>query len=70
MSDFVPAVRGYRPSRFAPFDEGLAHRESLRLANLERYIVRARAGMPIFDENEQLSLPSAPSDQPSGSQII
>ena len=57
MSDFVPAVRGYRPSRFAPFEDDLVQRETLRLTNLERYIVRARAGMPIFDDNDQLSFP-------------
>jgi hypothetical protein len=68
MSDTVPAIRGYRPSRFVPFDDGMAHRESLRLANLERYIFRARAGMPIFDENEQLSRPMAPPSQSHGSQ--
>lgn len=58
MSDAVPAMRGYRPSRLAPFEDDLAQRESIRLANLERYIVRARAGMPIFDEPELLMLPS------------
>jgi hypothetical protein len=67
MSDTVPAVRGYRPSRFAPLEDDLAQRETLRLVNLERYIVRARAGMPIFDENEQLSLPMIGQDQPEAS---
>jgi hypothetical protein len=68
MSESVPAVRGYRPSRFAPFDDDLAQREMLRLANLERYIVRARAGMPIFDENEHLSMTRP--DPPHGSHAV
>jgi hypothetical protein len=63
MSDFVPAVRGYRPSRFTPLEEDMVQRETLRLANLERYIVRARAGMPIFDDHEQLSMPMIGADR-------
>ena len=56
MSDPVP-VRGYRPSRFMPLEEDDDGRESVRLANLERYVVRARAGMPIFDEPIQAVFP-------------
>jgi hypothetical protein len=49
MSDPV-TVRGYRPSRRVPSEEGSEERERVRLANLERYMLRARAGLPIFDE--------------------
>lgn len=53
MSESGPVFRGYRPSRFAgsPSDDGYS--EMLRIANLERYIRRAQAGLPIFDDLSQ-----------------
>ena len=43
------AERAYRPSQFTRRDEfdELARRE--REENLSRYIVRAQAGLPLFD---------------------
>jgi len=31
----------------------------VRLANLERYVLRAQAGLPIFDDADDLKLPPA-----------
>ncbi len=70
MSDTVPAVRGYRPSRYSPFEDDVAQRETVRLANLERYIVRARAGMPIFDEPEHHSFPGTLGIEPGHSRAV
>ena len=58
MSD-PASVRGYRPSQVAPLDEENDEREVVRLANLERYISRAQAGLPIFDD--PVSVPLLPS---------
>lgn len=49
-------VRGYRPSRCMPCEEGGDERERVRLANLERYMMRARAGLPIFEEPGQAAV--------------
>lgn len=52
MSETMRVVRGYRPScTVRPETDERAH-EPARLANLERYMMRARAGMPIFDSDE------------------
>ena len=53
MFDPAPVVRGYRPSRVAPFDGDNEAREGIRLSNLERYVLRASAGLPLFEESGQ-----------------
>ena len=50
MSEYRSVLRGYRPSRLTRYDSGEDEAEVVRLANLERYIMRARAGLPIFDD--------------------
>ena len=63
MSD-PASVRGYRPSHRAPVDLENDEREVVRLANLERYVVRAQAGLPIFEDIGMVQL--APSRITSG----
>jgi hypothetical protein len=53
MSDLGPVFRGFRPSRVSPYSREDNFGEVLRLANLERYIRRAQAGLPIFDDTNQ-----------------
>ena len=50
MSEVFRVVRGYRPGRQSAEGPDLSGRESVRLANLERYVLRAQAGLPIFDD--------------------
>lgn len=57
MSDLYRVVRGYRPGRRSLDGPNVGGRESVRLANLERYVLRAQAGLPIFDDaDEAISL--------------
>jgi len=58
MSDPGFVVRGYRPSRAARSEEDDTGSDIVRLANLERYMLRARAGMPIFEEPGESGLRS------------
>jgi len=53
------SVRGYRPSRFAPSDGDGDEREVVRLSNLKCYMMRARAGVPIFEDAGSMALPAA-----------
>ena len=53
MSETFQVVRGYRPGRHSPEGPNLVSRESVRLANLERYVLRAQAGLPIFDDPDE-----------------
>ena len=57
MSD-PGSVRGFRPSSIVPYEEDCEARELVRLANLEKYVVRAKAGMPIFEEPTYVVFPS------------
>lgn len=50
MSEPGMVVRGSRPGRAIRRDAGDAS-EVIRLSNLERYVLRARAGLPIFDDS-------------------
>ena len=53
MSESGPVVRGYRPSCISGYEPDESEGEVIRLANLERYILRAQAGLPIFEEPGQ-----------------
>jgi len=53
MSEVFRVVRGYRPGRRSGDGPNLSGRESVRLANLERYVLRAQAGLPIFDDADE-----------------
>ncbi len=47
-------MRGFKPSYFQPAPEELhADLERAKEANLRRYVERVRAGLPLFDEDEQ-----------------
>ena len=59
MSETLRVVRGYRPGRRSAEGPNLGGREAVRLANLERYVLRAQAGLPIFDDADDLKLPPA-----------
>ena len=52
MSDVVRFERGCRPGRRAFDMPNNSGREAVRLANLQRYMLRAQAGLPIFDEGD------------------
>lgn len=54
MSDTGPVMRGCRPSRILSRDND-GECEVIRLANLERYILRANAGLPIFEDPPSMS---------------
>ena len=58
MSDLVPFMRGYRPSRRSRSVRDDDENDLVRLENLERYVLRARAGMPLFEEPEEPILPA------------
>ena len=53
MSELFRVVRGYRPGRRSVDGPNLGGREAVRLANLERYVLRAQAGLPIFDDSDE-----------------
>ena len=53
MSEVFRVVLGYRPGRRSADGPNLGGRESVRLANLERYVLRAQAGLPIFDDTDE-----------------
>ena len=55
MLDAVVGLRAYRPGRMAGAGGGEEEGEAIRLANLELYIRRARAGLPIFEEAGQVN---------------
>lgn len=59
MSETFRVVRGYRPGRRSAEGPNLGGREAVRLANLERYVLRAQAGLPIFDDADNLKHPPA-----------
>lgn len=63
MSENGPVMRGCRPSRVSGRDND-SECEVIRLANLERYVLRARAGLPIFDE------PAAGELGPAGRSVL
>jgi hypothetical protein len=44
------SIRGYRPSLFGLPEDPSEEAEIIRLANLELYARRARAGLPIFED--------------------
>ena len=51
MSEFGGRpVRGYRPSRYGLVEEESEEAELVRLARIELYAKRARAGLPIFED--------------------
>ena len=49
-SDGGRPVRAYRPSLFGMPEQDNEDAEIIRLANLELYAKRARAGQPVFGE--------------------
>lgn len=50
------SMKGCRPSRYGGRDTQNEEADIVRLSNLEVYSARARQGLPIFDEQQQLSL--------------
>jgi hypothetical protein len=51
MPEVDVAMRAYRPSLLSEHEPDRIESEVIRLANLERYIRRARAGLPLFEES-------------------
>ena len=51
-SDGGRPVRAYRPSLYGMPDQDNEDAEIIRLANLELYAKRARAGQPVFGESD------------------
>lgn len=47
-------IRGCRPGRYGTSDEECDEAEVVRLANVEVYARRVRAGLPLFEEPEGL----------------
>jgi len=45
-------MRGWRPSRFAPSRELLEDSDGTKEANMFRYEMRARRGVPLFEVAE------------------
>ncbi len=43
-------IRGCRPGRYGVPDEECDEAEAVRLANVEAYAKRVRAGLPLFEE--------------------
>lgn len=70
MSDLCRVVRGYRPGRCSMEGPNVGGREAVRLANLERYVLRAQAGLPIFDDADELTSPAAMARSSSLSQSM
>lgn len=60
MSDVTLGVRGYRPSRMSGYQPERGDCEVVRLANLQRYMLRAQAGLPLFEEPGGLTNPRPP----------
>jgi len=46
-------IRGSRPSRYGSVDGENDEAELVRLANIELYAKRARAGQPIFEDQHR-----------------
>ena len=62
------AIRGCRPGRYGLREEGGEEAQSVRLANVEIYAKRAKAGLPIFKDAS--GSPSALSGGKSGSAAV
>ena len=43
-------IRGFRPGRYGVSEEECDEAEVVRLANVELYARRVRAGLPLFEE--------------------